>query len=126
MTKDQAISLSVRTLTYAYGLVLILIGLDKVTQLHLITDWAKYVSPLALSLIPLSANAIVTALGVAEIVVGICLFFWRRAMAYVIIAVLLVIIVDLFSLGLYDIAARDALIALGALVLSWLVEARHE
>jgi hypothetical protein len=125
MSPERAIRLSVRTLAWAYGIVLIVIGLDKVTQMHLITDWLKYVSPLALAVIPVSANTLVTVLGVAEILVGILIFFFRRAMAYVVIVVLAVIIVNLIDLGMYDIAARDFLIGLGALVVTWLDQVRY-
>jgi hypothetical protein len=126
MTAQRAISLSVATLTYAYGLTLILIGADKAFQLHIVTDWLQYVSPLALAVIPLSAATIVTVLGIAEIIVGLALFKWRSTIPYVIIAVLLIIIINLLNLGMYDIAARDALIALGALVLSWLARVRFQ
>ena len=112
---DTQISSVWKMLSYAYGAVLILIGLDKVLQSNLITDWIQYVSPLAQSVIPMDPLTIVITLGIAEVLVG-ALFFtrWVRVAAAVSIAVLLLIIVNLLDLGLYDIAARDALIALGA------------
>lgn len=125
MSAERAITLSTRTLVWAYGVVLILIGLDKVTHLFIFTDWLKYVSPLALAVLPVSAGTLVTVLGIAEIVVGIAIFFAPRWIAYVIIVVLAAIIINLIDLKMYDIAARDALIALGALVLSWLEQVRY-
>lgn len=102
-------------LAYAYGAVLILIGLDKAFGTNIITDWVKYVSPLAQSVLPVPPATIVLVLGIAEIIVGIIFFTrWVRIAAFISILVLIVIIINLFSLGLYDIAARDALIALGA------------
>lgn len=116
MNDIRATAISVRQyLTYAYGAVLILIGLDKLFQTDIIANWAGYVGPLAQSIIPLTPSTFVMVLGAAEIVVGI-LFFTRyvRLACYIAIAVLALIIVDLLNLGLFDIAARDALIALGA------------
>jgi hypothetical protein len=102
-------------LASAYGAVLILIGLDKALGTDLIVEWTKYVSPLAQNVIPLDPNVFVRVLGVAEILVG-ALFFtrWVVVASTVAIVVLVLIIVDLLNLRMYDIAARDALIALGA------------
>ncbi len=114
---NQNIIISQRILRYAFGISLIVIGLDKVFHTNIITDWEKYVSPLALSVLPITAVTLVSVLGTAEIAVGV-FFFTRfcRIAAYVAIITLLAIIINLFSLGLYDIALRDALIALSAYV----------
>lgn len=104
-----------KMLGYAYGAVLILAGLDKVTGIHFLADWAKYISPLAENVVPLDPTAFLIVLGIAEIAVGV-LFFTRfvQAAAIITIVVLVLIIIDLINLGIYDIAARDALIAVGA------------
>jgi uncharacterized membrane protein YphA (DoxX/SURF4 family) len=106
-------------LTYAYGATLLLIGLDKVFQTNLIVDWQKYVGPLAQSMLPVDILTFTMILGIAEIVLGAVFLFTRftRIAAYIMIAVLALIVVNLLSMGLYDIAARDVLIALGAFVL---------
>lgn len=126
MTQHYAVERSIALLKWAYGLTLIAIGIDKVFQINFFAEWQLYVSPFAQSLIPLSPTAVTVSLGIAEIVVGL-MFLTRfaRAAAYLTIAVLAVIIVNLGSMGLYDIAARDFLIALGALVLVWLISARR-
>lgn len=104
-------------LKYAFGISLILIGIDKVLHTNIFTDWEQYVSPLALSILPLTSMTLVSVLGFAEIVVGI-LFLTRFAAIAAIIAIitLIAIIVNLFSLGLYDIALRDLLIVLSLYV----------
>lgn len=125
MTKEKALVWSQNLLTYAYSVTLILIGLDKAFQSNVLVEWSKYVGPLALSTIPLSPLLIAQVLGIAEILVGIALLTaWTRPAAYVVVGVLVLIIVNLLSLGLYDIAARDLLIAFGALSLAWMTEAR--
>ena len=125
MDINERVSFVRMLLSYAYGAVLVIIGLDKVFQTHIIVQWTKYVSPLAHTVIPIDPNMFVTILGVAEIVVGILFFTrWVRLAAYIAIAVLALIIVNLFDLGMYDIAARDALIALGAYALAVLAAAQ--
>lgn len=115
MDKSSTVTFVWRMLSYAYGAVLVIIGLDKVAQTHVIVEWTTYVSPLAQSVIPLDPATFVMVLGAAEIVVGILFFTqWVRVAAYIAIAVIALIIINLLNLGMYDIAARDALIALGA------------
>jgi uncharacterized membrane protein len=114
---NQNITLSQSLFKYAFGISLVVIGLDKVFHTNIVTEWEKYVSPLALSVLPISAVTLVSVLGVAEILVGI-LFFTRycKLAAGIAILTLAAIIVNLFSLHMYDIALRDALIGLSAYV----------
>jgi hypothetical protein len=124
MNDQQTIARSQALLKYAYGLTLILIGADKVLQTNAIADWEGYVSPFVLSVLPVGALTIVAVLGIAEIAVGLLMLLkWTRIAAILAIIALAAIIVNLLSMGLIDIAARDALIALGALVLFWLTDA---
>jgi hypothetical protein len=126
MNAQTAIARSAALLKWSYGIVLIVIGLDKALQIDFITFWPKYISPLAHTVLPVSDFVFTVVLGSAEVVVGILLlFFWTRYVAYVVIAVLAIIVIDLIDLGMYDIAARDILVALGALVLAWLTEAQE-
>jgi uncharacterized membrane protein len=114
-------------LKYAYGIALIIIGLDKALGTDFIVEWSKYVSPLALEVIPVSATTIVLVLGIVEVIVGVAMLIrFTRIAAILAIIALALIIVNLLSMGLYDIAARDLLIAFGALVLVWLTDALPE
>jgi uncharacterized membrane protein len=125
-TKELALIRSQQLLKYVYGITLVLIGLDKVLQTNLLVAWTQYVSPLAERIIPLAPPTIVLMLGAAEIIVGIALLTaWTRIASYGVILVLAVIIINLLTLGLFDIAARDVLIACGALTLAWMTEARE-
>ena len=126
ISNETAARRSEALLRYSYGLVLILIGLDKVLGTDLIVEWIGYVGPLAQSVLPIDPATLVTVLGAAEIAVGVMFFTplvkWA---AYISIAVLAAIIVNLIDMELYDIAARDFLIALGALALTFLADARR-
>jgi hypothetical protein len=124
MAEESTIRKSWTLLKYAYGVTLLIIGIDKVFGLNLIANWEGYVSDFALSILPVGATTIVMVLGIAEIIVGILMLtLWTRLAAIIAIITLAVIVINLLMLGLYDIAARDVLIALGALVLVWLTEA---
>jgi hypothetical protein len=124
MAGESTIIKSWTLLKYAYGLTLLVIGIDKVFRLNLIANWEGYVSDFALSVLPVGASTIVMVLGIAEILVAILMLTaWTRLAAIIAIITLAVIVINLLMLGLYDIAARDVLIALGALVLVWLTDA---
>jgi len=126
MNTQMAIDRSIMLLKWAFGLTLILIGLDKVLGANIFVEWEKYVSPLAQAVLPIAPGTLVLVLGIAEVLVGaMMLYRFTRIAAYVSIAVLALIVVNLFSLGMYDIAARDVLLAFSLLILIWLLDARR-
>jgi hypothetical protein len=111
-------------LKITYALVPIVIGLDKCFTWWLV-DWAKYTSPMVLEYLPLTGLHFVILTGVIEIFAGLLVWFYPRVGAYVIVLWMLLVIADLASMNaFYDIIARDAVIAVGALALAWLSEAK--
>lgn len=110
-------------LKLAYGLLFVVAGADKF--FNLITFWPKYIAPYFLSLLPLSVEQLSMAVGVGEIILGLLiLVFATRIGGYIAAAWLLFIAVNLIMIGGYlDIAVRDIIMAIGALVLAWLDEA---
>lgn len=110
-------------LKLAYGLLFVIAGADKF--LNLVTFWPKYISPLLLKFAPLEASQLAMAVGVAEILLGLAiLFFATRIGGYISAAWLILIALNLITIGGYlDIAVRDLIMAVGALVLAWLDEA---
>lgn len=111
-----------------YALVPIIIGLDKVFT-WLLVDWMKYTSPLISALLPagVSVMTFVIITGIIEIAAGLLVWFYPRFGAYVIVAWMGLVILDLASMNqFYDIIARDAVIAIGALALAWLTEAQQK
>jgi uncharacterized membrane protein YphA (DoxX/SURF4 family) len=113
-----------RALRITYGVVPIVAGLDKFT--NLLTDWAKYLSPIARDVLPFSAQTFMMIVGVIEVIAGaIVLSRFTRLGAYVVGAWLLAISVNLLLAGYYDIAVRDVVMAVAAFSLARLDAARH-
>jgi uncharacterized membrane protein YphA (DoxX/SURF4 family) len=114
-----------RPLWLTYGLVPLLAGLDKF--FNLLTDWPKYLSPTVAHLLPVSAQTFMYAVGVIEIVVGLLVLTrWTRLGAWIAAAWLVLIALNLATLGLFDIAVRDLALSVGAYTLARLAELRQE
>ncbi len=114
-----------RPLWLTYGLVPLLAGLDKF--LNLLADWPKYLSPWVANLLPVSAQTFMYAVGIIEIVVGLMVLTrWTRLGAWIAAAWLVLIAVNLVTLGMFDIAVRDLAMAVGAYTLARLAEMRQE
>jgi uncharacterized membrane protein YphA (DoxX/SURF4 family) len=105
-----------RALRVTYGLVPLLAGLDKFT--NLLTDWTHYLSPLVARMLPFSPGIFMRAVGIIEIVVGLLVLGIKPRLGAVIAAIWLVAIaVNLVTLGYFDIAVRDLAMAVGAYTL---------
>ena len=114
-----------RPLWLTYGLVPLLAGLDKF--FNLLTDWPKYLSPWLADLLPMSAQSFMYAVGIIEILVGLLVLTrWTRLGAWIAAAWLVLIAVNLVTLGLFDIAVRDLAMAVGAYTLARLAELRQD
>jgi uncharacterized membrane protein YphA (DoxX/SURF4 family) len=99
-----------------YGLVPIVAGADKFT--NLLCDWEQYLSPAAERLLPVKGRTFMKLVGVIEIGAGLIVLSKKtRFGAYLVSAWLSGIALNLLSSRHYDIAARDALLALGAYAL---------
>jgi uncharacterized membrane protein YphA (DoxX/SURF4 family) len=112
-------------LKIAYGVVPFVAGLDKFT--NLLTHWDQYLSPMATRMLPLGPSAFMHLVGIVEMVVGLAVLTkWTRVGAYVASAWLALIALNLIASGHYlDVAARDAVMAVGAYALARLDEVRH-
>jgi uncharacterized membrane protein YphA (DoxX/SURF4 family) len=112
-------------LRLTFGLVPIVAGLDKFT--NLLTDWTQYLSPLALAL-PISAATLMGIVGVIEVAAGLLVLSpYTRFAAYVVSAWLALIAVNLATTGhFFDVAVRDLVLAGAAYVLAQLAEVRQE
>lgn len=105
-------------LRIALGAVPILAGLDKFT--YLLVDWERYLSPLAVKVLPVGPAVFMRAAGVVEVAVGLgILLGYARVFGWVAMAWLAAIALELVTTGHYlDIAARDLVIATGAYALA--------
>jgi uncharacterized membrane protein YphA (DoxX/SURF4 family) len=107
------------------GLGPFLAGLDKF--FNLLANWEMYLNPLALRVVPVSASAFMRAVGVVEMIVGLAILTrWTRLGAYVAMAWLVAIALNLVTMGMFfDLAVRDLEIAIGAYTLARLTEVRE-
>jgi len=127
MTANSRISFSWNLLRFAYGAVILLAGLDKLLGTDLIVHWPKYISPFVASHLPVSTGVFLAAMGIIEIIVAILMLTkWPLHAAYLAVIWLLLISVNLLMLGYIDIAIRDILLAVGAVVLAQLTSAVEE
>jgi uncharacterized membrane protein YphA (DoxX/SURF4 family) len=108
-------------LKVAFGVVPIVAGLDKFT--NLLTHWEQYLSPAVARIVP--AFTFMRVVGVIEIVAGLLVLSrLTRIGAYVVAAWLVGIAVNLLSTGHFlDVAVRDLVMACGAFTLAKLEEA---
>ena len=115
----KKISLVYKVLWLTYGLVPIVAGLDKFTDL--LTDWEKYLNPSIVSMLPFSAHTFMMVVGVIEIIAGV-IVLWKPAIgSYIVMAWLALIALTLLAGGKYlDVAVRDLVMAIGAFSLAQL------
>ena len=99
-----------------YGIVPIVAGLDKFT--NLLTDWEKYLHPGLVSMLPFSAHTFMLIVGVIEIIAGIVVLLKPAIGSLVVMAWLTCIAITLIASGKYfDVAVRDLTMAIGAYTL---------
>jgi hypothetical protein len=116
---DEKIKISgVQTLLkFTYGLIPIVAGADKFT--NLLTDWAKYLHPSIASMLPVKPGVFMMVVGVIEIIAGIIVFAKPAVGGYIVFAWLLLIALNLLTSGSYfDVAVRDIAMAIGAFSLA--------
>ena len=102
-------------LKYTFGLIPIVAGLDKFT--NLLVDWTTYLSPNLTQLIPFSPHTFMMLVGVIEIIAGLIVLFKTEIGAPIVSAWLVLIAITLIINGKYDIAVRDLAMAIGAFCL---------
>jgi uncharacterized membrane protein YphA (DoxX/SURF4 family) len=105
-------------LRLTFGIVPIVAGLDKFT--NLLADWQGYLSPLAVRLLPVGPDAFMMVVGVVEIGVGVGVLAGRaRLFGWIAAGWLLAIAVNLLASGRFlDVAARDVALAVAAFALA--------
>ena len=112
-------------LRITFGLVPLLAGLDKF--FNLLTQWEKYLSPLALKALPFSGTTFMHIVGVIEIAAGIIVLAgFTRLGGYIVTLWLIGIALNLVAAGYYDIAVRDLAMSVAAFSLARLSEVLAE
>jgi len=108
-------------LKFTYGLVPIVAGLDKFT--NLLTDWSQYLNSGLQDMLPFEASTFMMIVGVIEIVAGVLVLTKTKMGAYIVAAWLTLIALTLIFSGSYlDVAVRDLVMVIGAYVLAKLFD----
>ena len=106
------------TLKLTFGIVPIVAGLDKFT--NLLTNWMDYLNK---SMIPFDPLIFMKIVGVIEIIAGIIVLVRPLIGAYIVMAWLICIALQLLIGGhYYDVAVRDLVMAIGAYTLAQLTK----
>jgi uncharacterized membrane protein YphA (DoxX/SURF4 family) len=101
------------TLRLTFGLVPIIAGLDKFT--NLLADWSDYLNPAIAKILPVSATTFMMIVGIIEIIAGIIVLAKPAVGGYIVMAWLICIALNLITSGRYfDVAVRDLVMAVGA------------
>ncbi|MFI5154143.1 MAG: hypothetical protein ACHQET_12460 [Chitinophagales bacterium] len=109
------------TLRLTYGIVPIVAGLDKFT--NLLTHWPDYLSSGMKSMLPFDALIFMKIVGVIEIAAGLLVLLRPLIGAYVVMAWLVLIALELLVGGHFlDVAVRDLVMAVGAFGLAQLTK----
>jgi len=120
--KERQTAVAYWALRIALGVVPLVAGLDKFT--NLLADWQGYLSPLAVRLLPVSPAVFMRGVGIVEAVVGAGILFGHaRIFGWVAMGWLAAIAVNLLTTGHFlDVAARDVVMAVAAYSLARLAE----
>ncbi|MFD1772253.1 hypothetical protein [Sphingobacterium suaedae] len=104
-------------LRLTYGIVPIVAGLDKFT--NILTQWDQYLHPGIAGMLPFSASVFMMIVGVIEILAGI-LVLVKPSFGAPVVSIWLTLIAStlLFRGHFLDVAVRDLVMAVGALSLS--------
>ena len=103
-------------LRFTYGLVPIVAGADKFTEL--LVNWDQYLAPSIVNILPFEAHTFMLIVGVIEIVAGLLVLVRPRIGSIVVCGWLVAIALNLLISGSYiDVAVRDLVMAVGAFCL---------
>src|ERR1043165_5898220 len=98
-TTTQAAPNVQQILKFTYGIVPIVAGLDKFT--NILTRWEDYLSPFIIKMLPFGPTTFMHIVGVIEIVAGILVLARPRIGGYVVMAWLALIALNLILAGHY-------------------------
>ncbi len=110
---NQALKPSFTLLKLTFGIVPIVAGLDKFT--NVLTNWEQYLHPGLAGMLPFSAHTFMMIVGVIEIAAGILVLKKAELGGYVVAAWLTLIALTLLAGFSYvDVAVRDLVMAISA------------
>lgn len=104
-------------LKLTFGLVPIIAGLDKFT--NLLTQWENYLNPAITDMLPFAPHTFMMIVGVIEIIAGLIVLAKPAVGGLIVAAWLTLIALTLLVSGNYlDVAVRDLVMAIGAFSLA--------
>ncbi len=117
METNQTIRSVFNIMKLTYGIVPVVAGLDKFT--NLLTNWEQYLHPGMASMLPFAPHTFMMIVGIIEIVAGLLVLAKPAIGGYVVAAWLTLIALTLLASGNYlDVAVRDLVMAIGAFSLA--------
>ena len=114
------------TLRILFGVVPVVAGADKF--FNLLTNWAQYLNPTLVGLLPVSTATFMHAVGIIEIAAGVLVLSrFTTIGAYVVSAWLALIGISLIVSGKFlDVAVRDLVMSASAYSLACLSQVHQE
>ncbi|MBK8735165.1 MAG: hypothetical protein IPL98_04450 [Saprospiraceae bacterium] len=113
----QAIKPTYTLLRLTFGIVPIVAGLDKFT--NILTNWEQYLNPSLGAILPISGGTFMMIVGIIEIAAGIIVLYKTEIGAYIVSAWLALIALSLLiSFSYVDVAVRDLVMAVSAFSLA--------
>ena len=114
---NQSIKPTFNLLRLTFGIVPIVAGLDKFT--NLLTQWENYLHPGLAGMLPFAPHTFMMIVGVIEIIAGVIVLAKPAIGGYIVAAWLTLIALTLLASGQYlDVAVRDLTMAIGAFSLA--------
>ena len=116
-TSNQIVRSVWMVLRITFGLVPVVAGIDKFTDL--LVDWDMYLNPQVAAMLPFSAHVFMQIVGVIEIVAGLIVLAKPSIGGWIVMAWLICIALQLIAIGKYfDVAVRDLTMSVGAMSLA--------
>ncbi|HNR09130.1 MAG TPA: hypothetical protein PKM27_17550 [Saprospiraceae bacterium] len=111
--KKQSLAQTFNLLKFTFGIVPIVAGADKFT--NLLTNWEQYINPSIADLLPFSPSVFMMIVGVIEIIAGIIVLKKAEIGGYIVAAWLTGIALTLLiGFNYLDVAVRDLVMAISA------------
>ena len=108
-----AIKPTLNLLKLTFGIVPIVAGVDKFT--NLLTNWEQYINPYIGNMLPFSAHTFMMIVGIIEIIAGVIVLKKTELGGYIVAAWLALIALTLLaSFSYVDVAVRDLVMAIAA------------
>ncbi|MBK6666214.1 MAG: hypothetical protein IPG48_08685 [Saprospiraceae bacterium] len=114
---QQTIKPTFNLLKLTFGIVPIVAGLDKFT--NLLTNWEQYIDPNIGSMLPFEGHTFMMTVGVIEIVAGVIVLKKPEIGGYIVAAWLTLIALTLLAgFNYVDVAVRDLVMAISAFAMA--------